>query len=68
MQLPRVTKRLSLVIAAIPCVALTFAIPLVDFDQPRILGVPFVLAWIIAWVAVTPLFLWIVHRRIEGRR
>jgi hypothetical protein len=62
------TKRLSLVVAAIPVIALTFAIPLVNLDEPRILGLPFVLAWITFWVAVTPIFLWIVHRHIEGRR
>lgn len=68
MQPRRMAKRLSLVVAAIPVVALTFAIPLVDVDQPRIAGLPFVLAWIIAWCALTPVFLWFVHRRLEGRR
>jgi hypothetical protein len=62
------TKRLSLVVAAIPVIALTFAIPFVNQDEPRILGLPFVLAWIILWVAATPVFLWVVHRHIEGRR
>jgi hypothetical protein len=27
-----------------------------------------VLAWIIAWCALSPVFLWIVHRNVEGRR
>jgi len=61
-------KRLSIVIAGIPVVALTFAIPFVDYDQPRILGLPFVLVWIVAWCALSPAFLWIVHRNVEGRR
>jgi hypothetical protein len=62
------TKRTSLVLGAIPVLALTLAIPFVNFDEPRMFGLPFVLAWIVAWTAVTPAFLWIIHRRIEGRR
>lgn len=64
----RVVKRLSLLIAAIPVFALTFAIPLVNRDEPHIVGLPFILVWIIVWIALTPAFLWVVHRNIEGRK
>ena len=64
----RSPTRISLFVAAIPIVAMTFAVPFVNRDEPRILGLPFVLAWIIAWILVTPAFMWIVHRVIEGRR
>jgi hypothetical protein len=60
-------KRRSVVIAAIPAVALTFAVPFVDRDSPHVLGLPFVLAWLLFWTALTPAFLWIVHHRIEQR-
>lgn len=40
----------------------------VDRDDPHILGMPFVLAWIVAWVLLTPAFMFVVHRVIERRR
>ena len=60
--------RLSLAVAAIPVVAMTFAMPFVNRDEPHIVGLPFVFAWIVAWIIVTPAFMWAVHRVIEGRR
>ena len=62
------TKPLSLLVAAIPALALTIAVPFVNRDEPHVFGLPFVLAWIVAWVAVTPAFLWYVHAKIERRR
>lgn len=44
-------------LAAIPPVMLTLAIPLVNRAEPRVFGFPFLLAWMVFWVAVTPLFL-----------
>lgn len=55
-----------IVLAIIPALALTFAIPFVDFVQPRILGLPFLVAWIVLWILLTPLFMWNVYR-MEGR-
>jgi len=60
--------RLSLAVAAIPAVALTFAVPFVNRDEPHVFGLPFILAWLIVWIVLTPPFMWIVHRFIEGRR
>jgi hypothetical protein len=65
---PTMTKPLSFVLAAIPALALSVAIPFVNRDEPRILGLPFLLAWIIGWVLIVPAFLWIVYRVVEGRR
>jgi hypothetical protein len=50
------------VLAVIPAVMLTFAVPLVNRVEPRVFGLPFLLVWIAAWVAVTPLFLYGVER------
>lgn len=50
------------VLALIPAVMLTFAVPLVNRVEPRVLGLPFLLVWIVAWVALTPLFLYVVDR------
>ncbi len=46
---------------------LTIAIPFVNRVEPRIFGMPLLLAWIVFWVAVTPIFLWSIYR-LEGRR
>jgi uncharacterized protein DUF3311 len=64
----RNSTRISLSIAAIPVVAMTFAVPFVNRDEPRILGLPFILAWIVGWILVTPAFMWVVHRVVEHRR
>lgn len=50
------------VLAAIPALMLAFAVPLVNRVEPRIFGFPFLIVWITAWVALTPLFLYGVER------
>ena len=49
-------------LAAIPLAALSIAIPFVNRIEPRILGLPFVLCWIIGWVLLTPAFIWTIGR------
>jgi Protein of unknown function (DUF3311) len=53
---------LRVLLAAIPIAALTVAVPLVDHIEPRILGLPFVLSWIVGWVLLAPAFLWTIGR------
>lgn len=48
--------------AALPVSALSVAIPFVNRIEPRILGLPFLLFWIVAWVALTPVCLWALGR------
>lgn len=50
--------RMRFLLAAIPIVALTIAVPLVNRVEPRIFGLPFLLAWIAFWVLATPAFVW----------
>ncbi|MBC5828727.1 MAG: DUF3311 domain-containing protein [Candidatus Eremiobacteraeota bacterium] len=57
---------LTIVLAAIPALMLTLAVPLVNRVEPRVLGLPFLLAWLCGWVLLTPAFLWAVYK-IEGR-
>ncbi|OGD24773.1 MAG: hypothetical protein A2Y56_02465 [Candidatus Aminicenantes bacterium RBG_13_63_10] len=54
--------RLALMLAAVPFVTLVFALPLVNRLKPAILGLPFLLFWILAWVALTPLILYLAYR------
>jgi hypothetical protein len=50
------------ILAAIPIAALTVAVPLVNRIEPRVVGLPFLLAWILGWVLLTPAFLWTIGR------
>ena len=53
-------------LAGIPIAALTVAVPFVNTIEPRVFGLPFLLAWIAWWVLVTPVFVWAIGR-IERR-
>ena len=53
---------LRALLAAIPIVALTFAVPFVNRIEPRLFGFPFLLSWILAWTLLAPAFLWMVGR------
>jgi hypothetical protein len=59
-----VTKRhplVALLLALVPVVALVAGLPFVNRIEPVVLGLPFLLAWILGWVLVTPLFLAIAY-------
>lgn len=53
--------RLALILGAIPFLMLVFALPLVNRIHPIVLGLPFVLFWILSWVLLTPLILWLAY-------
>jgi hypothetical protein len=55
-------QRLRFLLAAIPFAALSVAVPFVNRVEPRILGLPFLLAWIAFWVIVSPAFIWMIGR------
>jgi len=50
------------VLAAVPCIMLVLAPLFANRDEPRIAGFPFLLAWIVFWVLVTPPFLLLADR------
>jgi hypothetical protein len=47
--------------AAVPFITLAFSLPFVNRAEPFILGLPFVLFWIVLWVALTPLALFAAY-------
>jgi len=49
--------RLSLAVAFVPALALVAGLPFVNRLEPIVLGLPFLLSWILGWVLATPLFL-----------
>jgi hypothetical protein len=60
---------LALVPAVIPVVALVGGLPLANRLEPVVFGLPFLLAWILGWVALTPVFLaaaYFLYRRAGG--
>jgi hypothetical protein len=59
------TRPLAVLCAVIPVLALTAGVVLANHLEPRILGLPFVLAWIVAWVLLTPAFMWIAYRSLR---
>jgi len=52
----------SLLLAFVPFVAVCLAVPLWDRIDPLIFGLPFNLAWLIAWIPLTSLCLGGVYR------
>ncbi len=54
--------KLALILGSIPFITLVFALPLVNRIEPVILGLPFLLFWIISWVILTPLILFLAYR------
>lgn len=54
-------------LAAIGPFMLTFGVPFANRIEPRIFGLPFILAWIVFWVLATPFTLYFIYRA-EGHR
>jgi len=54
--------RYALWLGAIPYILLVFALPLVNRVHPVILGLPFLLFWILGGVLLTPLILFFAYR------
>lgn len=53
--------KLALILGAIPFVTMVLALPFVNRLEPVILGLPFLLFWILTWVALTPLILFVAY-------
>jgi hypothetical protein len=48
----------AILFGLIPFVAICFSVPLWDRVYPMLLGLPFNLFWLIAWILLTPLCMW----------
>ena len=51
-----------IVLAAIPALALSLAIPFANRFEPNLGGASFLLAWIVGWVLATPFLLYAAYR------
>jgi hypothetical protein len=64
------TKRHPLVaflLALVPVVALVAGLPFVNRIHPIVLGLPFLLFWILGWVLVTPIFLAVAYFLVDTK-
>jgi hypothetical protein len=52
----------ALVCALIPFLALTVGLVFANRLEPRVVGLPFIQAWILAWILLTPAFMWVAYR------
>lgn len=52
----------TLLLAAIPFLAMCFSVPLWDRVYPMVFGLPFNLFWLVVWIPLTSLCMWGVYR------
>ena len=52
----------ALLLALIPFVAMCFSVALWDRIEPMVLGLPFNLFWLIAWLVLSSGCMWLAYR------
>ena len=59
-------------LAALPFLGLLGGIPFVNRVTPFVLGLPFILFWIVLWVVLTSVIMWVIYftdpRNREGEQ
>ncbi len=58
--------RLAFAVAVAPLAVLVAGLPFVNRLDPVIFNLPFLLVWIVGWVASTPLFLGAAYLIVRG--
>ena len=61
-------QKLAVVPAAVPILALIGGLPFVNRLEPTVLGLPFVLFWMVAWVAAAPVCLAIAYAIVQQHK
>jgi hypothetical protein len=56
------------VLAALPFIGILLGVPFVNRVEPLVLGMPFVLGWIVAWVVLSSIIMAIVYRLDASNR
>jgi hypothetical protein len=56
------------VLAALPFIGILLGVPFVNRVEPLVLGMPFVLAWIVMWVVLASVIMAIVYRLDASNR
>jgi xanthosine utilization system XapX-like protein len=55
-------------LAALPFIGILLGVPFVNRVEPLMLGMPFVLAWIVMWVVLSSIIMAIVYRLDPSNR
>ena len=50
------------VMAALPFIGILIGVPFVNQVEPLVLGMPFVLAWIVIWIVLSAAIMGIIYR------
>jgi xanthosine utilization system XapX-like protein len=50
------------VLAALPFIGMLVGVPFVNRVEPLVLGMPFVLAWIVMWVVLSSIIMAIIYK------
>jgi hypothetical protein len=58
----RYPSRGAMLLGLVPFLAVCFSVPLWDTVYPMVLGLPFNLFWLTAWILLTPLCMWGAYR------
>jgi len=58
---------LAVLLGLLPFVGMCFSVPLWDRVYPMLLGLPFNLFWLTAWIVLTTLCLWGAYRVERAR-
>ncbi|MFM0038768.1 DUF3311 domain-containing protein [Paraburkholderia strydomiana] len=56
------------VLAALPFIGILLGVPFVNRVEPLVLGMPFVLAWIVMWVVLSSILMALVYRLDPANR
>jgi hypothetical protein len=63
---PKSRRALRFLFAAVPVFALTLGVPFANRVEPKVFGLPFLLAYIVVWIVLTPAFMLAIYRS-EGK-
>jgi hypothetical protein len=55
-------------LAALPFLGLLGGIPFANRVTPFVLGLPFILFWIVLWVVLTSVIMWVIYTLDPGNR
>lgn len=58
--------KLTYILSSIPCMALLLAPFIANQVTPKILGLPFLLFWIVIWIVLTTCIMYVVYK-LENR-
>ncbi|MGV7243087.1 DUF3311 domain-containing protein [uncultured Caballeronia sp.] len=56
------------IMAALPFIGILVGVPFANHVEPLILGMPFVLAWIVIWIVLSAVIMGIIYRLDPANR